>query len=75
MAIFMGFWRYARYLVFEIRTEVPKAKKDDVAQILIGVDFNMVLRITFKEEEELKNSNMAFDYKQLLLHNRILLKF
>ena len=30
---------------------------------------------TFKEEEEVKNSDLAFDYEQLLLHNRILLKF
>ena len=75
IAICAGFWRYLRYLVFELRTEVPKATKDEVAQILIGVDFNLVLRITFKEEEELKNSDLKFDYKQMRLHMPYLLKF
>ena len=45
-----AFWRYRQYLVFELRTPAPVAKKDDVAHILIKCDNQLTLRITFKEE-------------------------
>ena len=75
LAICKGIFKYHTYLVFELRTPAPEVLHKDASQLLIACDNWLTLRITFKEEQEVDDSDKEFDYEQLALHSRYILKF
>ena len=73
IAIVKGIFKYHNYLVFELRIPPPEVERTDVAQLLITCDNWLVLRITFKEKQEVEVIDKEFDLDQLALHSRFIL--